>query len=214
MPDRTTLRALRVTVFSAVCVLLGILGHGWESGRHPTAAPVVLGSGLAVFVASRLAGRERSLAALTTAVLAVQAVLHVVFSLCSGGQAAPAAGGYGGFGVHTEHGRHLAPAGAAGAGTAADLHLGMSAGMVVMHVLAGLAAAWWLRRGEAAAWSWYRWLAVRAGRTLRLLLAPAVAGPAHEQARRPAASRAPCGLTRHLLRDTLVRRGPPLPVWS
>src|SRR6266545_6998858 len=101
MPDRTFLRALRVTVFAAVCVVLAATGHWLEAGRQPAVAPLVLGGGIALFVANRLAGRERSLTAIGASVVGIQAVLHVVFVLCDTGHRAATGAGMGGHGAHT-----------------------------------------------------------------------------------------------------------------
>ncbi|MCX4524109.1 MULTISPECIES: hypothetical protein [unclassified Streptomyces] len=74
-------RALRAAMFAATCVLLASLGHLLMSGaavpwRAVAAALAVTGA-----VAWVLAGRERGLLAVTSATVAVQAVLHTGFSL-------------------------------------------------------------------------------------------------------------------------------------
>jgi hypothetical protein len=209
MPDRTALRALRVTVFTAVCVVLAATGHGLESGRWPTVAPLVLGAGLVLFAAARLAGRERSFAGIGAGVLAIQAVLHVVFVLCDTGHEAVAGTGLPSTGPAT--GAMPGMDMSALAPQAAEPRLGMSAAMALAHVLAGLATAAWLRRGEAALWSLCRWLAFRSGRPLRRLASLLGAAlpqartvavpPGRPDAQPPAAS----------LRHALTRRGPPCP---
>jgi hypothetical protein len=193
MPDRMALRALRMTVFAAVCVVLAATAHWLDSGLRPGAAPLVLGGGIALFVANRLAGQERSLPAIAGCVIAIQAVLHVVFVLCDTG--------------HRVAGAHAA---AHGAVATVEPRLGMSGGMALAHLIAAMAAAAWLRRGEAALWSLCRWLSARTGAPLRLLLAVLAAGvpgagplvlPATQGGGQPRRTR--------LLRHVVSRRGPP-----
>ena len=87
---------------------------------------------------------------------------------------------------------------------------GMTAGMLTVHVLAALVAAWWLRRGEAAAWS-------AAGSVGLFLFAPllllfttvfAPATPTAAVVRTPAPRLGPGRLLRHFV----TRRGPPVAV--
>jgi hypothetical protein len=212
MPNRTALRTLRVTMFSAVCVVLGAYGHWLDSGHHPTAAPLLFGTGLVVFMASRLAGRERSLAGLAAATVAIQAGLHVAFVF---GDAAHVSGA----GHDLSAGAAAAAPGALPVGPVAGLpatepRLGMTAGMALAHLVAALVAAWWLRAGEAALWSLCRRAAGRAGAPLRLLLAVLAGGPPpHPPVHVRGWPAAPPGRTR-LLRHALCRRGPPCPAVS
>jgi hypothetical protein len=203
MPDRTVLRALRVTVFAAVCVVLAATGHWLEAGRQPAVAPLVLGGGIALFVANRLAGRERSLTAIGASVVGIQAVLHVVFVLCDTGDRGATGAGMGGHGVH-------AVADAAAAASAVEPRLGMSAGMALAHLIGAVTAAVWLRRGEAALWSLCRWLSARTGVPLRLLLALLAAGaPGPDPVALPRARRGGRRCRTRLLRHAVSRRGPP-----
>ncbi|MFG2978612.1 hypothetical protein ACGFYY_37220 [Streptomyces sp. NPDC048331] len=85
------LRALRAAMFAALCVLLAATGHLLMSGVPvPWWAMSVAFPGTAA-TAWALAGRERGLLAVTTAAVAVQAVLHVGFTLAQSlvGPAAP-----------------------------------------------------------------------------------------------------------------------------
>ncbi|MEU8763344.1 hypothetical protein [Streptomyces sp. NPDC048659] len=111
-PDRLA-RAVRAALFAAVCVLLAATGHILMSGR-PVAA---WGLGAAFVVtgaaAWATAARERGLAAVTGAAVAVQTVLHSVFSWAQAG-ASPASGagmgmGHGGGGAGTS-GAHMSSA--------------------------------------------------------------------------------------------------------
>lgn len=74
-------RTVRAAVFAAVCVLLAALGHVLMSGAHVPGW--VLAAGFAATGAAGwcLAGRERGLPLVVTAVVAAQAALHSAFSL-------------------------------------------------------------------------------------------------------------------------------------
>ncbi|GGS10892.1 hypothetical protein [Streptomyces nojiriensis] len=88
-------RALRAAMFAALCVLLAATGHLLMSGAAvPWWALSVAFPGTAA-TAWALAGRERGLLAVTTAAVAVQAVLHAGFSLSQSlaGPAAPTGSG-------------------------------------------------------------------------------------------------------------------------
>ena len=82
--------------------------------------------------------------------------------------------------------------------------------MTLAHTVAALVAAWWLRRGERAAWSLARRVAAVADRPLRLLIALLAVEPATPPLRTAvftaAAAVTPAG---RVLRHQLVRRGPP-----
>lgn len=176
------LRLLRAAVFTAVCVALSAAGHGLAS-RHGVPAGTLVVGVLAVFaVAAPLAGRERSLPGIATALALGQLALHAVFGA---GQscAEPAAGRDGASGVMALAGRLLCgshptapaltpqgaerivrgagidpasamPMGPAGRPGDAGMHSAMaySLPMLLAHLLAALAAGWLLRRGEAALW--------------------------------------------------------------
>lgn len=138
-------RTVRAVTFAAVMLMLAVGAHAAAGGMVP--GPWVTGTALVVTsVAARpLTGRERGPVAAVTA--AAQLVLHlgVGLSMASGrgtGEAMPSARRH----LLTGHG---------------------SGWMVGAHVGAGLAAAWWLRRGEAWAWRLVLLLAVLAGPALR-----------------------------------------------
>ncbi|MDJ0342079.1 hypothetical protein QMK19_01645 [Streptomyces sp. H10-C2] len=176
------MRLLRAAVFTAVCVALSAAGHGLAS-RHGVPAGALVAGGLAVFaVAAPLAGRERSLPGIATALALGQLALHAVFGA---GQvcAEPAAARDGADGVMALAGRllcdgharglTLTPQGAerivrdAGLDPASTMTmspvtqpgdggmhsaLAYSLPMLLAHLFAALAAGWLLRRGEAALW--------------------------------------------------------------
>lgn len=84
------LRVLRAAVFAAVCVVLAAAGHVLAS--YDTIPLWTLGAGsVAVFaVAAPLAGRERSLPGIATALALGQTALHTLFGLGQHGTSMPA----------------------------------------------------------------------------------------------------------------------------
>ncbi|MBX9389474.1 hypothetical protein K5M73_14725 [Streptomonospora halotolerans] len=202
----------RVGVFAAVCVGVSALGHGLASG-HALPWPALAGGGALVFAALwPAARRERGLAALSGWMLWGQAALHVLFTLARPPGAAHPAG-------HRAHtagaeapcegccfgGAIGVPGGLGGLGPA-DGEGG--AGMVLAHLAAALATAWWLRRGEAAAF--------RLAGLVRSLLSTLVAlgageSPAPCAPPRPVSAVGGPAVAPGLLRHTVVLRGPPPP---
>jgi len=167
------LRLVRASAFSAVCVALSCLGHLTASGEP--IAPWAVGVGfLAVLgVAHLLTGHERSLRTISGGLVGGQFALHSLF-FASGCQSHPV--------VHSS---------------------GSGPGMTMAHLLAAVAAGWWLRRGERAVWAlarrvWIRPLVLSDGR--RTTAEPILVGY-HAPAAPPAVT---------LLRHVHVRRGPPL----
>lgn len=86
----------------------------------------------------------------------------------------------------------------------------MPASMALGHVVAGLVAAWWLHRGEAALWAHCATIATAAVHVLDLVDAdpvvvlPVTAAPAT----RPSTD-SPRRLREAVLLHSVVRRGPP-----
>ncbi|WSQ13670.1 hypothetical protein OG604_41345 [Streptomyces sp. NBC_01231] len=226
-------RTLRAAVFAAVCVLLAALGHVVMSGSHVPAwalAAGVAGTGLTGWC---LAGRERGLPLIVTAVVAAQTALHSAFSLAQPASAA-----------HTGHGMASLKARFTGMGsthvnppdmgppdmgpmnthsmTSMDMshmdvghmsHTGSplvgssSFGMLAVHLLAALLCGLWLAYGEKAAFRILRAVAGWLAAPLRLLLAlPVTPDRPRVRARRRHSDRAP----RLLLVHAITSRGPPL----
>ncbi|TDU78542.1 hypothetical protein [Streptomyces sp. KS 21] len=170
------MRTARAAMFAAVCTALGAVGHSYMSGTDIPLLGLLGAFGVTGGLARLAAGRRRGPVGISAALLAVQGVLHLVFS---GSQAGP--GGHAG---HTGKSlplsmpepmpghRHLAgtalpetAAGAAGTGGTdgmagmadmsgmagmADMAGHGGLGMIAAHVLAGLFCAAWLAWGEAA----------------------------------------------------------------
>ncbi|MBX6767239.1 MAG: hypothetical protein IRY90_08830 [Actinomadura rubrobrunea] len=178
-------RTARSAVFAVVCVCLTALGHRTASGE-PMPPDALLWGFFGVWAAALpLAGHERSLPTIFGGLLGGQFVLHALFST-------------GEPHCHRLGSAHPAPAADHG-GTA----------MAIAHLLAAAVSAWWLRRGERAAWRLARLAASVLLRPLWLTFsAPAPQAPRAAVPRtRPSAPPrvAP-------LRHVLVLRGPPAPV--
>ncbi|MGH3380885.1 MAG: hypothetical protein ACRDP6_39735 [Actinoallomurus sp.] len=184
MPSHPVYRAARAVVFATVCVALAITGHMMAS--RATVPPAAAAGGLAVMitVGVALSGTERSLATILLWLLGGQFMLHALFSAAQHGQ-------------HLAHGGAMAPS-STGGGT-----------MALGHVVAAVVSAWWLRRGERAAWALARRIAaavVRPSRALRTARLPLPPVPCRWVV--PARSVPPrSGFLRHVV----VRRGPPSP---
>jgi len=183
------IRSVRAAVFAVVCVLLAAGGHALATGAAP---PVWLDAAgfLPVFAAaSALGGRERSLAGIGGAMLAVQGGLHLAFG---------AAGPHGAMAAHMP-------------GMAHGMNMGhhphaLTSHAAAAHITAALLASWCLRRGEDALWSLLRKAAAFVpGLAAWWRTAPL---PAYADAPRPYALR-PHPLRQVLLRHALSRRGPP-----
>ncbi|MFK0018023.1 hypothetical protein [Streptomyces sp. NPDC090798] len=223
-------RTVRAAVFAVVCVLLAALGHVMMSGG--TVPWWALGvSGAAIGGAGWcLAGRERGLPLIVSAVVGAQAVLHSVFSL------AQSSGSLGVWGaaasVFTGHDMNSMPTGPMSMSSvppnsvsmdstrmdAMDMgamdHMGHAAdgtssslGMLAAHLLAALLCGLWLAHGERAVFRVLRALAGLLAAPLRLPLAlPAPVSRPRPRVRRDRSARAP---RRLLLVHAITSRGPP-----
>ncbi|TNY35844.1 hypothetical protein [Thermomonospora catenispora] len=188
MPVRPPARLLRASVFAAVCVSLTLIGHSAASGATDARAAVLtaaIGWAGTTAVAWVLSGHERSLPTILGGLLGGQFGLHVLFSAVQADQGPPAA--------------------------AHAVHVGQAAGtsgprMTLAHLLAAVAAAWWLRRGERLAWSLARRLAAFA---LAALPAPPEPLPVPDR-RLPPHPDTPSRPRRTEIRHSVVLRGPPL----
>ncbi|MFC8227623.1 hypothetical protein [Streptomyces sp. NPDC057287] len=75
------MRLLRTAVFTAVCVVLAAAGHGLAAGVGVSGWTLPAGFAGVFAVTAALAGRERTLLSITTALAAGQLALHVLFGL-------------------------------------------------------------------------------------------------------------------------------------
>ncbi|QFZ76288.1 hypothetical protein GFH48_26170 [Streptomyces fagopyri] len=219
-------RTVRAAVFAAVCVLLAALGHVMMSGDE--VPPWVLGASAVVIGGTgwALAGRERGLPLIVTAVLVTQAALHTAFSLARTSASATPTTDTPGMGSMSAGDMSN---GAMSAGTmpmgpepmgsmnmeamGAMNHMGDAAGgtsslgMLAAHLLAALLCGLWLAHGERAAFRVLRALASRLAAPLRLFLAlPAPVVRPRPAPRRHRPARAPRLL---LLVHAITSRGPP-----
>jgi hypothetical protein len=200
MSPHPLFRTSRAVVFAAVCVTLATLGHDLAGG---VAVPVWAGmTGFAAVlgVTLVLAGHERSLATILGGLLGGQFALHTLFTAAIG----PAA-------HHMPETHAVMADGMVADVPAPAAHGGNGLVMTLAHCVAALVAAWWLRRGEQAAWSLARRVAALADRPVRLLLALLAVEPAEPPARprRAATPAAAVTAVGRVLRHQVVRRGPP-----
>ncbi|MET9468858.1 hypothetical protein ABZY44_29510 [Streptomyces sp. NPDC006544] len=170
------LRAARAALFAAVAVALGALGHSYMSGTDLPVLGLLSAFGLTGGLAWLGAGRRRRPLPIAAALLGVQAVLHLVFSVSAGShhgagaEAEAAAGadrmagmagvdaatladmpvmaGMDTVGMGGMGGMDMAELGGMGGMAAGHAHDGL--GMIAAHVLAGLFCAAWLAWGETA----------------------------------------------------------------
>ncbi|MEU8827859.1 hypothetical protein [Streptomyces sp. NPDC048636] len=224
------LRALRATVFAAVCVLLAALGHAVMSGVGvpwwAVAAAVLVTGGAAWAVA----GRERGPLLVTAATVGAQSALHAGFTLAQ--ELAGGAAGARGEAGHAHHAARMAHAhihahdsmdtmsthpmpmdSLASHGAMAHGAMGHGAlGMWSAHVLAALVCGMWLSGGEQAAFRLFRLVRTRATRLFAPLLALLLGaapppGPALPRAAREGTAQR---LRRLLLVHVIATRGPPV----
>ncbi|MGP3981330.1 hypothetical protein [Streptomyces sp. KR80] len=218
------LRTLRAALFTALCVTLSAAAHVLLSGA-PLPATTVAGLTAGVFViAYTLAGRERGYGAIAALLVPLELAADTVFTTgqhaCYGQAGGPVTGPLRSVGVDLlcrggDLGTPLARM--ASRDTVAPLPEVASDPatpwlLLAAHVAVGLAAAVWLRRGEAALARLLRSVAGFAFRPLLIAVAAvtAAARPPHRAPRpagRPRADR-PCPKLAH----SVGRRGPPCPV--
>lgn len=229
MADRGLLRAVRVAVFSLVCVLLAATGHGMAGGHRPPLAMLALGVTAVAVTAGRLAGRERTLGQIAGAVTITQGALHLLFAFAGparphvpasaqrGRHAEPAA--HMGYMPHAGHHDSGIVTGAAEAG-AEPVGMAMAAAhlsplMLLAHLTAGLGAAWWLRQGEALAWRMYRLLGAPVSAVLHALIllrrwSRYRAELSHRRVPPGFRAEPEASCRIQVLRHALARRGPPV----
>ncbi|TDD30407.1 hypothetical protein E1287_29240 [Actinomadura sp. KC06] len=204
-------------VFATVCVTLATAGHVLASGTAIPIWAVLTGFGAVLGVTLMLAGHERSLATILGGLLGGQFALHALFTGATDPINTPAAAlqdpAQRAAALHQAGVHQTAVPDAAMAGSDILVPVAHAAGgttMTLAHTVAALIAAWWLRRGERAAWSLARRVAGAADRPIRLLLALLAAEPAAAPPRIPAVpATAAVTAVGRTLRHQVVRRGPP-----
>lgn len=211
MADRPVLPWVRAAVFAAVCLTLAECAHRLMSpGAVPWSAHAFAYTAV-LLIARTAATRERGPAMISTLMLLVQGGLHVWFNVAQHTAAGPTpAGACAAMAPMPGMDPAAMCAGPTGFGLSALTH--SAAGMLLAHALAALAAAWWLRRGEAALFQLARVLVLVVhgfAVAVRIVCAPPVAWwRRHRISRVPATT--PWRPRRLIaLRYAVVRRGPP-----
>lgn len=206
-PPQPGFRTARAVVFATVCVTLATTGHVLASGRAVPMWAALTGFCAVLGVTLMLAGHERSLATILGGLLGGQFALHTLFTSATEPMPQHAAAMQGA----APHGTAVHEAAATGPDFVMPVaHAAGGTTMTLAHTVAALVAAWWLRRGERAAWSLARRVAGASGRPIRVLLAVLAVEPAAPPARTPVvpAAAAVTAIGR-ALRHQVVRRGPP-----
>ncbi|GAA3220348.1 hypothetical protein [Actinocorallia longicatena] len=186
MEPWSVVRWARAAGFSATCAALASAAHVAGGGQVHRSS-VVVAAGVLLVPAWALTGRERTLRTIMPVLGAVQILLHLVFGEISPHRAmepVPV--------MRMPEGQH-------GTGSSAGFS------MFLMHLVAVIVTAWWLRRGEAGLCSLARLVTGWVLAPLCLLFAAlvpvrAVAAPVWPDAPRPRGT---------VLRHALVTRGPP-----
>ncbi|MEY9938072.1 hypothetical protein [Streptacidiphilus sp. MAP5-3] len=78
------LRLLRALPFATVCVLVSALGHALGGGGSVPLPTLLVGLVLVLLASTALAGRERGLPAIASALAVGELGLHALFHLCAG----------------------------------------------------------------------------------------------------------------------------------
>ncbi|MFH8371365.1 hypothetical protein [Streptomyces sp. NPDC018031] len=215
----THLRTARAALFTALCVTLSAGSHVLLSGT-PVPLAVVAALSVGVFTLTyALAGRERGYGGIAALLVPLELAADTAFTTgqhtCYGPSGGPVTGPLhwvgidvicsgGALGGPLTHVPGTTTAGPGAAGASPWLLLGV-------HVMVGLLASLWLRRGEAALARVVRAVSAATFRPLRLVVA---AGVATARRRRPSVRspyRPRTPRTLPLLVHSVVRRGPPCP---
>ena len=165
MELRGPLRHFRAALVTAVAVSLAAAGHVLGGGQLPDIGTVAMTAAVLLAPAAWLARRQLSFAVLVALLGAGQLTLHTAFAAFSPGASClpqlpfsqlssgltPPAGGL----THYGHGGLSCTAAVE---TVAMGDGANSPAMLAGHLLAMLATAWLLRRGEAALWQLLAWL--------------------------------------------------------
>lgn len=172
------LRAVRATLFAAVCVVLAGAGHAVVVGHEVPLGVLLAAGGGTAALAWAGSARRRGPYAIGGALLAAQAGLHLLFARLSpvpasaGGDAHGAGHHMSGHSGGGPASPRLAPDAGQDQLAAAGDH--GSPAMLAVHLLAALGCALWLWRGEAAFFRLLRVLRARALPVLVRHLAPVV----------------------------------------
>ncbi|MGP4002830.1 hypothetical protein [Streptomyces sp. 8N706] len=216
------LRALRAALFTALCVTLSAASHVLLSGVPlPVTTVAALCAGV-YLIAYALAGRERGFGAIAALLVPLELAADTVFTTgqhaCYGRAGGPVAGplrsvgvdllcGGGDFG--TPLARMTGPDHAAGLASTGPATPWL---LLAAHVAVGLAAAAWLRRGEAALGRLVRAVAALTFRPLMIAAASVTTAAEPPCGGRRPVRRVATARTHPMLAHSVERRGPPCSV--
>lgn len=224
----TQLRALRATLFTALVVTLSAASHVVLSRAPLPLLPLLAVAGAVFALSYGLAGRERGFWHIAALLVPLELAADTVFTtgqhLCYGPAGGPVAGPLRSVGIDVLCGggpvgtplRSLAGGEETHAALLpADPHPGASWVLLGAHLVVGLLAAAWLRRGERALAQSLAAFTAFAFRPLLLAVAFFVAGGARAvRAIAPRPARAGRRPHLSLLAHSLGRRGPPTATYA
>jgi hypothetical protein len=218
----TQLRSVRAALFTALVVTISTASHVLLS-RFPLPVSTVTAVAVAVFAAAyALAGRECGFGRIAAVLIPLELAADTVFTsgqhVCYGPAGGPVRGPLRSVGFDvlcggTPVGTSLARVSAPGDGHLANLlaHAGPSTAWLLLgaHLVVGLIAAAWLRRGERALAQLLRAVAATTVRPLLLAAAALTVRPtpSTRETFRPAPR--PVAALDRLLVHSVGRRGPP-----
>lgn len=218
-PDSGAPRLARILVFALVTVALSAGGHTVGGGGLPPASTLVLLAPPILLLSVWLSSRQRGPRELLAVLAIAQGLLHVVYHWAHAASMTPVALHPQAANGHLMHG-HLMPGQLLieQAGTSPGVHTlqhaahgavggalsGMmpSPAMLTAHIVATLATAWVMARGEQALWRMAHRLHVRLWPVVPIVSPPPLTGCLPDTDRRSVLSR---GVGR-----VLATRGPPL----
>ncbi|SDK08132.1 hypothetical protein [Streptomyces indicus] len=216
-------RVLRAALFTALVVTLSAASHVLLSKVPLPLGTVAAVAGGVFLLAYLLAGRERGFWSIAALVVPLELAADTVFTtgqhVCYGETGGPIAGTLRSFGLDvlcggSEMGASLAQVTGAGPRPAAELLASADPSaawfLLAAHVVIGLGAAAWLRRGEQAFAQLVRAMVAVAFRPLAVAVAAVTAQPAPvRRVVRTAQQTRP--LSPLLIAHCVGRRGPPRP---
>ncbi|UGY90859.1 hypothetical protein [Streptomyces gobiensis] len=215
----TGIRATRAAVFTAVCVTLSAGAHVLLSAAPVPLVPLLAVSGAIFVLAFALAGRERRFWHIAALLVPLELAADTIFTTgqqaCYGTAGGPVTGPLRsmGFNLICAGGDFGTPLARMASGTPAPplTHPGAPWLLLAAHIAVGLAAAAWLRDGEASLARLLRAAAAAGFRPLLLAITALCPTPlprpvAERAGHRPYTPRALPQLT-----HSVVRRGPPCP---
>lgn len=167
--QRAPFRLLRTTVVASAVISLAAAAHILAGGQLPPAPVMAALTALTVLSVVLVTKWEMTALSLTTVLTVGQAVLHEAFSTLSGatGQRSNSPA------LHVHEMVVRAPAASAGPELHRHLPADLDPPMLTLHVIATLATAVLLARGEAALWALAAWLRPLAGiSVVRILFLP------------------------------------------